>query len=76
VATGELAVEDGRVAAERDRRLRDEGARAGLDLAPEGLPLAAARVRADEQPVAAALVDRLDDELVQVLEDVAPRYAR
>ena len=61
-----------RLAAERDRRLGDELPRVGLD-AGVGTPRrsAARRARADQHPVAAARVDRLDDELVEMLEDVA-----
>src|SRR5258706_1687811 len=52
-------------------RLRDVRARAGLDPALELLPFLPRRDRPDEHPVAARAVDRLHDQLVQVLEHMA-----
>ena len=70
VAPAQLAVDEGRVPRERDRRLRDVVARLGEDQAPELLALLRGRRGADQHPVAARLVDRLHDELLEVVEHV------
>ena len=76
VAAAQLAVDEGRVPRERDRGLGDVVARLGDDQAPELVALLRRRRGADQHPVAAGLVDRLDDELLEVVEDVRPGRPR
>ena len=68
----EVAVDERRVLAQRDRRLGDVAARVGLDLARELLALRGRGGRADQHAVAPRAVDRLDHQLVQVGQDVLP----
>ena len=70
VAPAQLAVDERRVARERDRGLGDVVARLGEDQAAELLALLRGRGGADQHPVAARLVDRLDDQLLEVVEHV------
>ena len=70
MAAAELAIDERWVAGERNRRLRDVVPRLGDDEAPELVALRRCRGGADQHPVPARLVDRLDDELLDVLEDV------
>ena len=66
----QLAVHEGRMAGEGDRRLRDVVPRVLDDQAPERVPLGGGRGRPDQHPVATRLVDRLHDQLLEVVEDV------
>ena len=70
VAATQLAVDERRVPRERDRRLRDVVARIGDDQPTELVALGRGRRRSDQHPVAARLVDRLDDELLEMVEHV------
>ena len=66
----EPAVDEGRVLAQADRRLRDVAPRVRLDLPRELLALRRRRSRADQHPVAPRRVDGLDDQGRQVRQDV------
>src|SRR5689334_1075218 len=68
----EMPIHEGRVPAERQRRLGDEAARVLFDLLAEGRPLGCGGVWPYQHAVAARLIDRLDYECIQVLEDIGP----
>ena len=75
VARLDPAVDEARRGRERQRRLGDVVARVGEDAPAELVALGGGAVRADQHAVAARLADRLDHQLVEVLEDVAARSA-
>ena len=71
MAAFEGAVDDHRGARQRQGGLGDVVARVGGNGLGERLAFRGRGVRADQHAVAAGFVDRLDDQLVEVLQDVA-----
>jgi hypothetical protein len=71
VARLEAAINETGRTRERQRGLGDVVARVRQDRLAEFIALLGRTMRADQHPVAARLADRLDHELIQVVEDIA-----